>query len=227
MAEGPRGLTALDLDRDGARLHRGAAAGLLDTLADAFAQGPSPGRRVKSLTGLDGVLGRRGPVGLLAARYLGPTSRAVRVIAFDKTDGANWSLGWHQDRTICVKQRVDLPGFGPWTVKQGMNHVEPPFSLLGRMLTVRIHVDAVDIENAPLRIALGSHANGLIPERDIPLQVARSDIRDCLARAGDVWVYRTPILHASDRASSGRRRRVLQVDYSGDNLPDRLSWYYD
>jgi signal transduction histidine kinase len=50
---------------------------------------------------------------------------------------------------------------------------------------------------------------------------------DCLADAGDVWVYRTPILHASDRAANGRRRRVLQVDYSGDDLPDGLSWFYD
>lgn len=227
MAEGTRGLSQLDLDRDGAALHRGVAAGFLDALGIAFGQGPSPGRRVKSLAGLDSVLGRHGPVGKIAASHLGPKSRPVRAIAFDKTEGANWSLGWHQDRTICVKQRVDLPGFGPWTVKQGIDHVEPPFDLLARMLTVRIHVDSVDIENAPLRIALGSYANGLIPESDIALQVERSEMHECLAQAGDVWVYRTPILHASERAAVGRRRRVLQVDYSGDSLPDGLSWFYD
>ena len=220
-------LSKLELDRDGAALHHGAAAGFLDTLACAFAQGPSPGRRIKCLTGLESVLGRSGPIGKIASRLLGPTSRPVRVIAFDKTDGANWSLGWHQDRTICVERRVDLTGFGPWTVKQGMPHVEPPFDLLARMLTVRIHIDAVDAKNAPLRIALGSHAIGLIAESDILAHVKRSEIHDCLADAGDVWVYRTPILHASDRAANGRRRRVLQVDYSGDDLPDGLSWFYD
>ena len=227
MAQGTRRLSDLDLDREGAVLHRGAEAGFLDTLTDVFAQSPSPGRRIKSLTGLESVLGRHGPVGRIATSNLGPKSRPVRVVAFDKTDGANWSLGWHQDRTICVKRRVDLPGLGPWTVKQGMNHVEPPFQFLARMLTVRVHIDAVDTRNAPLRIALGSHANGLIPESEIPLIVQQSEIRDCLADAADVWAYRTPILHASDRASSGRRRRVLQVDYSGDSLPDGLSWFYD
>ena len=227
MAEGTRGLTSLDLDRDGAALHCGAAAGFLETLASAFAHGPSPGRRIKRLTGMESVLGRSGPIGKIAARLLGPTSRPVRVIAFDKTEGANWSLGWHQDRTICVKRRVDLTDFSPWTVKQGLPHVEPPFDLLARMLTVRIHIDNVDAENAPLRIALGSHAIGLIAKSDILAHVERSEIHDCLADAGDVWVYRTPIVHASDRAANGRRRRVLQVDYSGDDLPDGLSWFYD
>jgi ectoine hydroxylase-related dioxygenase (phytanoyl-CoA dioxygenase family) len=227
MAERARGLSELDLDRDGATLYRGAAAGFLDTLKSVFARGPSPGRRIKSLTGLENVLGRYGQIGKIAARHLGPASHAVRAIAFDKTEGANWSLGWHQDRTICVKRRIDLPGFGPWSVKQGIPHVEPPFDLLDRMLTVRIHVDAVDFGNAPLRIALGSHASGLIPERDILPSVERADIHECLAEAGDAWVYRTSILHASERARSGQRRRVLQVDYSGDDLPDGMEWFYD
>lgn len=31
---------------------------------------------------------------------LGPEARPVRALLFDKSDSANWSLGWHQDRTI-------------------------------------------------------------------------------------------------------------------------------
>ena len=42
--------------------------------------------------------------------------------------------------------------------------------------------------------------------------------------AGDVWVYSTPILRASDRASPPTRRRVLQVDYADFELPAGLRW---
>ena len=42
--------------------------------------------------------------------------------------------------------------------------------------------------------------------------------------AGDVWVYSASILHASDRASAGGRRRVLQLSYSADPLPGGLEW---
>ena len=54
--------------------------------------------------------------------------------------------------------------------------------------------------------------------------VARAPIFSCLAEVGDVWVYRTPILHASHAAEPGRRRRVLQVDYAAGDLPAPLEW---
>jgi hypothetical protein len=96
-------------------------------------------------------------IGAVARRHLGAGARPVRAILFDKNAEVNWGLAWHQDRTIAVRRRVEVPGFGPWTVKAGMVHVAPPFSLLARMITVRIHLDPVDAANAPLLIAPGSH----------------------------------------------------------------------
>lgn len=49
----------------------------------------------------------------------------------------------------------------------------------------------------------------------------RAEQRLCLAEPGDIWAYRTPILHASDRAAGGPRRRVLQIDYA---VPAGLEW---
>lgn len=117
-----------------------------------------------------------------------------------------------------------MPGYGSWTVKQGLVHVAPPFELLSKMLTIRVHLDPVDDANAPLLIAIGSHRLGLINEDEVSAAVERSTLVSCLADAGDVWVYSTPILHASDRAAPGRRRRVLQIDYSADALPSPLEW---
>ena len=49
----------------------------------------------------------------VAASILGPECLPVRAILFDKNADQNWSLGWHQDRTIAVRQRIDIDGFGP------------------------------------------------------------------------------------------------------------------
>lgn len=136
----------------------------------------------------------------------------------------NWSLAWHQDRTICVKQRIDVIGFGPWTTKGGMQHVSPPIDLLTRMVTLRAHLDDVPATNAPLIIAPGSHAEGRVPIDAIEQVVSRCGKQVCIADAGDVWLYATPILHASEAASRPAHRRVLQIDFAADDLPGGLEW---
>jgi hypothetical protein len=117
---------------------------------------------------------------------------------------------WHQDRTIVVRQHVEVPGFGPWTTKGGLLHVAPPYEVLARMVTLRLHLDAVPETNAPLLIAPGSHRLGRIAEADVAATVQRCGIETCCAEAGDIWVYATPILHASETASVPAHRRVLQ-----------------
>ena len=92
------------------------------------------------------------------------------------------------------------------------------------MVTVRIHIDPVSPYNAPLLIAPGSHRLGWVRKADMSAVVGRCGVRACLAEAGDVWVYSTPILHASERAAEPTRRRVLQVDYAPDMLPPPLRW---
>lgn len=129
-----------------------------------------------------------------------------------------------QDRTIAVRERIETPGFGPWSVKAGITHVEPPFALLDAMLTMRVHLDAVPDDNAPLLIAPGSHRLGRIAERDIDAAVARCGSFACTAERGDVWLYATPILHASARAVRPEHRRVLQVDFAAQSLPAGLDW---
>ncbi|WP_237713869.1 phytanoyl-CoA dioxygenase family protein [Novosphingobium sp. Rr 2-17] len=160
----------------------------------------------------------------MVAAVLGEEARPVRAVLFDKNDAADWSLGWHQDRTIAVRSRAELSGFGPWSLKQGIQHVEPPFAVIDAMLTVRIHLDPVDEKNAPLLISLGSHHLGRIPASDVDEVVEGLPLYACLAKAGDVWFYRTPIIHASRAARPGRRRRVLQVDYAAMDLPAPLEW---
>jgi hypothetical protein len=186
--------------------------------------GARPGARLREASALEAVLATTGAVGALAARLTSPAARPVRAVMFDKTPDANWAVAWHQDRTLPVRARVEVEGFGPWSTKDGALHVAPPFEILARMVTLRIHLDPVDAANAPLRAALGSHRQGHVAAAEVAARVAEHTVIDCLAEAGDVWAYATPILHASDRAEPPRRRRVLQVDYADFDLSDGLAW---
>jgi hypothetical protein len=211
---------ALSLNEDGAAHLAGAAAPFLGALL-ALAESQPADRAGLRLHGIPGLAQLLGPDAL---GVLVPGMRPVRAILFDKSPGANWALGWHQDRTIAVRERHAMPGFGSWSMKQGMFHVEPPFALIERMRTIRIHLDPVPEDNAPLLIAPGSHRLGRIPGRDLGAVVERCGTATCLADAGDVWLYATPIVHASAASSGTRHRRVLQVDFSEEELPAPLHW---
>ncbi|WP_426026503.1 phytanoyl-CoA dioxygenase family protein [Brevundimonas sp. TSRC1-1] len=223
----PAPIAQLELGRDGAELAPKALdSSTLAALEQVLASQSRDvaGVRLFGVEGLPGFLAINGPIGSVAARSLGVMARPVRAILFDKTASANWSLAWHQDRVVAVRERKEVEGFGPWTRKHGALHVAPPFDLLARMLTLRVHLDPVPQTNAPLLIAPGSHRLGRIPEADVPEAVSRCGVAMCLAEAGDVWTYATPILHASDRASAATHRRVLQVDYAVGDLPGGLQW---
>lgn len=211
---------------DGAQAFRGAVVACLPALEDALA-GTSPdeaGTRLHGINALRPLLTIDGPIGAIASTAIGPSAKPVRAILFNKTADANWGLGWHQDRTICVKERREVDGFGPWTIKRGLNHVAPPVDLLAQMVTLRVHLDDVPETNAPLLIAPGSHRLGRVAVGEISDAVERHGTRACLAQAGDIWLYATPILHASDASASPASRRVLQVDYAAFDLPGGLEW---
>jgi ectoine hydroxylase-related dioxygenase (phytanoyl-CoA dioxygenase family) len=166
-----------------------------------------------------------GPILREVQSVIGSQARPVRAILFDKTPGANWALGWHQDRTIAIRRHLEVTGFEHWTTKGGVSHVEPPFEVIGSMVTARIHLDPVTQSNSPLLVAPGSHLFGRISEADISARVQQCGVLGCLADRGDVWLYRTSILHASEKSESAAHRRVLQVDFSSEELPDGMDWF--
>jgi ectoine hydroxylase-related dioxygenase (phytanoyl-CoA dioxygenase family) len=212
---------------DGAQLFRAALTGdqfnLLEEILSHLPRDHA-GLRLRGVEGLAPFLASAGQIGRCAASVLGDDCRPVRAILFDKTPATNWALGWHQDRTIAVKQRVPVDGFGTWNAKSGMLHVEPPFELFSGMVTLRVHIDPVPACNAPLLIAPGSHKLGRVAEDDVREVVRRFGTVACLAEPGDIWLYATPILHASEAAVTPKHRRVLQVDFSVGRLPGGLEW---
>jgi hypothetical protein len=217
----------LQLGPDGAERNVRALDGpALKALEGVLAAQPRDvaGVRLFGVEGLRAFLNAGGPIGAIAARALKGSPKPVRAILFDKTPATNWSLPWHQDRVIAVRERIEVENYGPWSRKHGALHVASPFEVLREMITLRVHIDPVPETNAPLLIAPGSHRLGRVPEIDIPAAVATSGVAACLAEPGDIWAYATPILHASERATKPSHRRVLQVDYAVGELPGGLAW---
>jgi len=220
-------LWGLRLAAQGAQLYSQALSetelSILRALADSILVGRS-GARLFGGEVADVVLSPAGALRKIAVSILGDRASPVRAVLFDKTAETNWSVGWHQDRTIAVLARHEVEGYGPWSRKHGAIHVEPPFDILRNMITLRAHLDDCDDENAPLLIAVGSHLLGRLPVEQVAGIGERLGTAQCLAQARDVWAYATPIVHGSRRASRPRQRRVLQIDYSVDDLPGGLQW---
>lgn len=183
-----------------------------------------PGARLYGEPAINAMADATGPLGRIASEALKRNARPVRAVLFDKTPHSNWMVPWHQDRTIAVLARFETPGYGPWSRKSGTWHVEPPFDLTSRMITLRAHLDDCDEDNAPLLYVPGSHALGKLPVDSIAELARKQGHAVSLAKAGDVWAYATAIVHGSEAARKPNRRRVLQIDYSADDLPPGLAW---
>lgn len=155
---------------------------------------------------------------------LGPKAFVVRATLFDKRPDSNWSVSWHQDQVIAVNQRQDLPGYGPWSIKQGVHHVEPPTDVLARMVAVRIHLDPCPAENGALIGLPGSHLEGRIDEKAFRARYPEAMERVLPVEAGGVLLMKPLCLHRSSRSTTGGRRRVIHFDCAAADLPLPLTW---
>ena len=155
---------------------------------------------------------------------LGQGAFPVRAILFDKTPVANWKVSWHQDLTIAVTKRIDVPGYGPWSEKAGVWHVQPPAAVLEAMLAVRVHIDESGVTNGPLRVLPGSHRAGKLGDADIPAWRARIAEQICLVPRGGVVLMRPLLLHASSPALEPQHRRVIHIEFASGRLAPGLEW---
>lgn len=160
----------------------------------------------------------------VVSAILGDEAFAVRGILFDKNDNANWKVPWHQDVTIAVTDRVDADGYWPWSVKAGVMHVQPPASVLEKMISVRIHLDDCPAENGALRVLPGTHRAGKLSQQEIDRCVASTAPVTCEAKAGDALIMQPLLVHASSASSLPKHRRVLHFDYANIELAQGLQW---
>jgi hypothetical protein len=166
---------------------------------------------------------RRSPLPEILRQILGPKFGVVRVLFFDKPPDQTWSLPWHKDLTIAVKNnRIPSEDFTHPTTKSGVPHVEAGQPVLEEMLTARIHLDDVTEENGPMQVIPGSHLMGKAGSLD------ESKSQTLLAKKGDVLLIRPLVEHNSlpSRPRTELHRRILHLEFAcSPELPDGYEWH--
>lgn len=163
------------------------------------------------------------PVKQLIVSILGKECFAVRGILFNKTPDSNWKVVWHQDRAIAVRERKDATHFGPWSIKAGVAHVQPPASVMANMLAVRLHLDESHASNGPLRVIPGSHKLGYLSAEEVAAWKERPSVI-CTVPKGGAILMRPLLVHASSSCSTPELRRVIHLEFAAAPLPDGLEW---
>ena len=159
-----------------------------------------------------------------AREILGEGAFPFRATLFDKSATANWLVVWHQDTALPSKEKREIAGWGPWSLKDGVQYAHAPASALEQVVALRLHLDDSTNENGPLRVLPTTHKLGVLTDdqiHDLSRKVAEAE---CLLPRGGVLAMRPLIVHASSKAQNQMPRRVLHIEYSTTNtLPDGLA----
>ncbi len=150
----------------------------------------------------------------LACEVLGPQAFPFHATIFDKSLDSNWLVVWHQDTALPLRQRIELPGWGPWSTKQGITYAHAPAEVLSQVLALRLHLDDSTAENGPLRVLPRTHKIGLLSDDRIHELSQCTEAVDCAIPRGGILAMRPLLVHASSKSRTEMPRRVLHIEYA-------------
>ena len=150
----------------------------------------------------------------IAQGILGGGAFPFRATLFDKSPTANWLVVWHQDTALPLQERRETPGWGPWSMKDGVIYAHAPASALSQVLALRLHLDDSTAKSGPLRVLPGTHVLGVLTDDEIHELSTRVAPVECLVPIGGVLAMRPLIVHASSKSQSNAPRRVLHIEYA-------------
>jgi ectoine hydroxylase-related dioxygenase (phytanoyl-CoA dioxygenase family) len=153
----------------------------------------------------------------LARGVLGPSAFPFRATLFDKSPVANWLVVWHQDTALPLRERIELPGWGPWSVKEGIAYAHAPATVLSQVLALRVNCDDSTDENGPLRVLPGTHTLGVLSDDSIHELSTRTPPVNCVVPKGGVVAMRPLLIHASSKSHSDTPRRVLHIEFAASD----------
>lgn len=124
------------------------------------------------------------------------------------------SRGTRTPRCRFARRKKVALGWGPWSVKVGVTYAHAPATALSRIVALRLHLDDSNAANGPLRVLPGTHTLGVLTDEAIHDLAAKISPISCLVPRGGVLVMSPLIVHASSKALSRERRRVLHIEYA-------------
>jgi ectoine hydroxylase-related dioxygenase (phytanoyl-CoA dioxygenase family) len=150
----------------------------------------------------------------LATEVLGCAPLPFGATLFDKSPESNWLVVWHQDTALPLLERRDVPGWGPWSEKAGVLYAHAPADALASIVAIRLHVDDSTAANGPLRVLPGTHALGVLSDRQIQDAAKRIEPVECTVDRGGLLIVRPLLVHASSKVIAPASRRVLHFQYA-------------
>jgi hypothetical protein len=163
------------------------------------------------------TLARQPNVLELARTVLGPDAFPFRATLFDKSPTSNWLVVWHQDTALPLRERHEIPGWGPWSVKEQIAYAHAPAAVLSQVLALRIHLDDSTAINGPLRVLPATHKMGVLDDDRIHDLASRMLPVECLVPAGGILAMRPLIVHSSSKSHATSERRVLHIEYAASS----------
>ena len=151
---------------------------------------------------------------VIARGVLGSSALPFRATFFDKSPNSNWLVAWHQDTALPLTAKREVPGWGPWSTKDGVISAHAPAAALEQVLALRVHLDDSTAANGPLRVIPYTHRSGVLTDAEIQEHSGNSAGVVSTVRAGGVIVMRPLIIHASSKSESDLPRRVLHIEYA-------------
>jgi len=150
----------------------------------------------------------------LAVEVLGADAFPYRATLFDKSPVANWLVVWHQDTALPLRSRQELPGWGPWSIKEGISYAHAPASALSQVVALRVSLDDSTVDNGPLRVLPRTHTLGVLSDDTLHELSTQISPVDCTTPKGGVVVMRPLLVHASSKSCAETPRRVLHIEYA-------------
>lgn len=146
----------------------------------------------------------------------------TKAIYFDKPSDSNWFVAYHQDLSISVDKKADVKDYQNWTFKKGQYGVQPPIKILQDTVTLRIHLDKTDQDNGALKVIPKSHLKGIVRVDSAEWNSEVEHI--CEVEKGGAMLMKPLTLHASNRTTNGKKRRVIHLEFNHHKLPEPLKW---
>ncbi len=156
-------------------------------------------------------------------RMVDPQAFLIKSMYFDKAPQSNWYVTWHQDLTVNVKERKEMPGFQSRTQKGETLSVCPPEATLKNIFTLRIHLDDTDAKNGALKVLPGSHGRRF-SDAEIQTITQNTFPYICEVGTGGVHLMKPLLLHSSSKSVQAKRRRVIHLEFASVDLPKGLEW---
>jgi ectoine hydroxylase-related dioxygenase (phytanoyl-CoA dioxygenase family) len=187
---------------------------LLECLANSSLRRTRAGIRHALAHPAVAALARDSRVNSIAREILGSAATPFRATLFDKSPESNWLVAWHQDTALPLRERSELAGWGPWSIKDGVNYAHAPAGALEQVLALRVHLDDSTEKNGPLRVLPGTHSHGVLGDKEIHQRAAQIPAVDCHVPLGGVLAMRPLLIHSSQKSKLALPRRVLHIEYA-------------